>query len=102
VDIDALMGGASKKSDEAGEEANTPAERLLREWLADADRWPMLADDAYQAGVAAGISHRTLQRTALEKLGIRSQRSGFGGKVVWHRPHTGHEPSTHSSHESGQ
>lgn len=68
-------------------EAQTDAEQLIADLLADETIWPIEAKDALAAGQAHGVHERTIQRAA-KRMGIRIERLGFGrgGRWLWHRP----------------
>ncbi|MFQ5496168.1 MAG: hypothetical protein ACE5EX_12400, partial [Phycisphaerae bacterium] len=63
----------------ADDGAGSDAERFLRDALADG---PVRASEVRRLARDAGIAKRTLER-AKDRLGVRSDRVGFGGDGQW-------------------
>jgi putative DNA primase/helicase len=74
------------------------AEQVIHELLADQSAWPIDARQALDAGLAHGISERTMRRTATRQ-GIRMSRVGFGksGHWLWNHPATGDKNRGHDA-----
>lgn len=83
IDVDALLSPVSG----AQADDRSAAEDFIDELLRDATAWPLEAKSVIAAGREHGIPDRTLRWTA-KKMGIRIERTGFGGagRWLWHRP----------------